>query len=278
MKQVDIKDTFMSYVDTGRGDPVVFLHGNPTSSYLWRNVIPHVADLRRCLAPDLVGMGDSGKPRIGYRFYDHVAYLDDWFDEVLPEGPVTLVLHDWGSALGFHWAQRQPERVRAIAYMEAIVQPRSWSDFRPGRDTLFRALRGTEGEKLVMQDNYFIETVLPQSILRKLDEEELEAYRAPFRDPASRLPTLIFPRELPIEGTPRDVVDAVESYGRWLAQSPTPKLLVSADPGSIMVGRGLQFARSWPNQTEVAVPGIHFLQEDSPGEIGAALREFILAH
>ncbi|MFF4987404.1 haloalkane dehalogenase [Streptosporangium saharense] len=276
--RVEVPGTYMSHVDTGDGEPVVFLHGNPTSSYLWRNVIPHLADVSRCLAPDLVGMGASGPaPDGAYRFADHARHLDAWFDAVLPEGQVTLVLHDWGSALGFHWAHRHPERVRAIAYMEAIVQPRLWADFPEGRDTLFRAMRGPEGERLILDENFFVETVLPKSVLRTLDEAEMEAYRAPFRTRESRLPTLVFPRELPIDGTPADVAETVEAYGRWLAGSQVPKLLISAEPGAILVGRALEFARTWPNQREVTVRGVHYVQEDSPHEIGEAVRKFVLA-
>jgi haloalkane dehalogenase len=273
--RAQVLGTTISYVDTGTGDPIVFLHGNPASSYLWRNIIPYVSDEHRCLAPDLVGMGASGSaPDGAYRFADHVRYLDAWFDTVLPHGQVTLVLHDWGSAIGFQWAHRNPERVRGIAYMEAIVQPRVWADFPAGRDELFRAMRGPKGESLILDHNFFVETVLPKSILRTLNEQEMEAYRAPFRTRRSRLPTLVFPRELPIEGSPEDVVTTVEAYGRWLAGSDVPKLLISAVPGSILVGRTLEFAQTWPNQDEVTVPGIHFVQEDAPDEIGAALRSF----
>jgi haloalkane dehalogenase len=275
-RRVGVLATTMSYVDTGAGNAVVFLHGNPTSSYLWRNIIPYLGDDHRCLAPDLVGMGASGPaPDGGYRFVDHARYLDAWFDAVLPHDTVTLVLHDWGSALGFHWAYRNPERVQGIAYMEAIVQPRLWTDFPPERAELFRAMRGAQGEWLVLDDNFFVETVLPRSILRELDEREIEAYRAPFRTRDSRLPTLVFPRELPIDGTPSDVTATVEAYGRWLAASDVPKLLISADPGALLVGRALEFARSWPNQTEITVPGIHYVQEDAAGAIGAALRRFV---
>jgi len=275
-RRTEILGTTMSFVDTGTGEPVVFLHGNPTSSYLWRNIIPHLSNQNRCLAPDLIGMGASGPaPDGAYRFADHVRYLDAWFESVQPHGPVTLVLHDWGSALGFHWAHRNPARVRAIAYMEAIVQPRAWADFPHGRDELFRALRGPQGESLVLDRNFFVETVLPRSTLRTLEQREMEAYRAPFRTKESRLPTLVFPRELPIDGTPEDVVASVEAYGKWLAGSDIPKLLFSAEPGAMLVGRALHFARSWPNQQEVAIRGIHYVQEDSAEEIGAALRNFL---
>ncbi|WKU06966.1 haloalkane dehalogenase [Micromonospora sp. HUAS LYJ1] len=277
-RRIDLCGTHLSYVDVGAGDPIVFLHGNPTSSYLWRNVIPAVRDLGRCLAPDLVGMGDSGPASDGgYRFTDQVRHLDAWFDAVLGDRPVTLVLHDWGSALGFHWAARHPERVRALAYMEAIVQPRRWSDFEAGRDQLFRAMRSPEGERLVLQENFFVEVVLPRSVVRPLSEAELDQYRRPFGDPDSRRPTLAFPRDLPIEGEPADVTAVVEEYGRWLAASPVPKLLVVAEPGALLTGRALAFARTFPNQREVTVTGSHYVQEDSPDEIGAALRDFVTA-
>jgi haloalkane dehalogenase len=189
--------------------------------------------------------------------------------------PRVMVVHDWGSALGFHWAHRNPERVRGIAYMEAIVHPRRWTDFPPGRDELFRAMRGSQGETLVLDDNFFVETVLPKSVLRTLDEQEMQAYRAPFPTRESRIPTLVFPRELPIDGDPPDVTATVEAYGRWLATSEVPKLLVSADPGSLLVGRGLEFARTWRNQEEISVAGIHYLQEDAADQIGAALHRFL---
>jgi haloalkane dehalogenase len=276
--RVRVLDTEMSYVDTGVGDPIIFLHGNPTWSYIWRTIIPHVSGLGRCLAPDLVGMGQSGgMPVGGYRFADHVRYLDAWFQAVGIAGEVILVLHDWGSALGFHWAQRHSQRVRAIAYMEAIVQPRRWEDFPDGRDAIFRALRSEEGERMVLDQNFFVETVLPRSILRRLTDVELEAYRAPFRDRASRLPTLVWPRELPIEGEPADVVAVVEAYGAWLERSPIPKLFVSANPGALLVGRARDFCRTWANQREVTVRGVHYVQEDSPAEIGRALHDFVRA-
>jgi haloalkane dehalogenase len=274
--RVPVLGTEISYVDTGVGDPIVFLHGNPTSSYLWRNIIPYVTDLGRCLAPDLVGMGHSGAaPDGAYRFTDHARYLDAWFDAVGLHENVTLVLHDWGSALGFHWAQRHRGRVKAIAYMEAIVQPRTWTDFTEGRDALFRAMRSPEGDRLVLDENFFVETMLPKGVLRTLSDEEMDAYRAPFPTRASRLPTLAFPRELPIDGSPEDVTNIVERYGAWLAGSPLPKLLVAAEPGAVLIGRGLRFARTWPNQREITVPGSHFIQEDVPDDIGAALRGFV---
>ncbi|WP_454742427.1 haloalkane dehalogenase [Cupriavidus necator] len=274
-----VAGTVIRYVDTGpaHGDPVVFLHGNPTSSYLWRSIIPHVDDIGRCLAPDLAGMGQSGPvPDGACRFADHARYLDAWFDAVVPQGRITLVLHDWGSALGFDWARRHPQRVRAIVYMEALVQPRRWSDFPPARAQIFRALRGADGERLVMEDNFFVETVLPRSILRPLTGAEMAVYRAPFTQPEARRQTLVWARELPIDGEPADVAEAVAAYGEWLAASNVPKLLVRAEPGALLTGRALAYCRSWPNQQEVTVRGIHYLQEDAPHEIGVALRAFLL--
>ncbi|RAR48663.1 haloalkane dehalogenase [Paraburkholderia unamae] len=266
----------MAYVDTGTGEAVVLLHGNPTSSRLWRNVIPHLSDAYRCLAPDLMGMGDSSAtPGGACRFTDHARYLDAWFDAVLPAGRVTLVLHDWGSALGFNWARRHPQRVNAIAYMEAIVQPRRWSDFPPERAALFRALRGEEGERLVREENFFVETVLPHSVLRALSAEEMDAWRKPFTSRESRMTTLVWARELPIEGEPADVAHAVQAYGAWLASSAMPKLLIRAEPGALLTGRALDFCRTWPNQRETTVAGIHYVQEDSPHEIGVAVRGFL---
>jgi haloalkane dehalogenase len=275
-RRVRILGSEISYVDVGQGDPIVFLHGNPTWSYLWRNIIPHVADLGRCLAPDLVGMGQSApSPGGAYRFADHARYLDAWFETLGLTSDVTLVLHDWGSALGFHRACRYPQHIRAIAYMEAIVAPRRWVDFPQGRDQMFRALRSDQGERLVLDENFFVETVLPKSVIRRLSEAEMDAYRRPFLRREARAPTLVWPRELPIEGEPADVVAVVERCGAWLAQSLVPKLFINADPGALLTGSARDFCRRWPNQQEVTVKGIHYVQEDSPGEIGSALQTFL---
>jgi haloalkane dehalogenase len=274
-KRVAVLDTEMSYVDTGKGDPIVFLHGNPTSSYIWRNIIPFVSDYGRCLAPDLVGMGQSGKsPANAYRFVDHARYLDAWFEALNLTSNVTLVVHDWGSALGIHRAVRLPEQIQAIAYMEAIASPRRWEDFGDAAP-IFQALRSEKGEQMVLDQNFFIEGVLPRGILRKLSDEEMAAYRAPFQTRESRLPTLVWPRQIPIEGEPADVTAIVERYARAMSQSPIPKLLIVGEPGAIIRGRTLEFCRTWPNQSEVTVKGVHFVQEDSPAEIGAALQTFI---
>ena len=276
-QRVCVDDSEMSYVDTGgEGHPIVLLHGNPTWSYLWRNIIPSISQLGRCLAPDLIGMGQSAPaPRQAYRFADHAHYLDCWFEALGLTQDVTLVLHDWGSALGFYRAFRHPQQIRAIAYMEALTYPRRWSDVPASRAHMFRAMRSSEGEHLVLDENYFVETVLPKIIIRPLSSSEMDAYRQPFATRESRLPTLVWPRELPIEGEPADVVEVVESYGAWLARSPIPKLFINAEPGSLLIGRPREFCRTWPNQREVTVKGIHFIQEDSPFEIAAALQGFL---
>jgi haloalkane dehalogenase len=278
-QRVRILDSEISYVDVGQGSPIVLLHGNPTWSYLWRNIIPHLSDLGRCLAPDLVGMGQSApSPSGAYRFSDHVRYLDAWLEALGLTSSVTLVLHDWGSALGFHRACRYPQQVRAIAYMEAIVAPRRWADFPNGRDQMFRAMRSEQGERMLLDENFFVETVLPRSVIRRLSEAELDAYRKPFLRREARLPTLVWPRELPIEGEPADVVELVEANAKWLAASTdVPKLFINGDPGTTISGRVREFCRSLPNQREVTVKGLHHLQEDSPHDIGAALRDFVLA-
>lgn len=274
--RIALLETEISYLDTGAGEPVVFLHGNPTSSYLWRNVIPHLEGLGRCLAPDLVGMGDSGAaPDGSYRFVDHARYLDAWF-EALGLTNVTLVVHDWGSALGFYWAYRHPERVRGIAYMEALVRPLTWEEWREESRRIFQELRSEAGEEMVLEKNLFIEGILPSAVLRDLTEEEMNVYRRPYLEPGeSRRPTLTWPRELPINGEPEDVVSIVDDYSKWLAQSDVPKLFVNAEPGAILTGSQREFCRTWPNQEEVTVRGAHFVQEDSPHEIGEAVATFV---
>ncbi len=276
---VTVKGKRMAYHEQGEGETVVFLHGNPTSSYLWRNVIPHVAPFARCIAPDLIGMGDSDRldddgPG-SYRFVDHREYLDAFLDEVYPGGRITFVIHDWGSALGFDWANRHRDRVAGIAYMEAIVQPVSWEQWPEQARDIFRALRSDEGEDMILRRNLFVEAILPGSILRQLRPEELDEYRRPFIAEAERRPTLTWPREIPLDGEPADVVEIVRSYGEWLAESDVPKLFVNAEPGAILTGDQREFCRRWPNQTEVTVPGIHFVQEDSPHEIGRAVADWL---
>jgi haloalkane dehalogenase len=275
-RRAAVIDSEMAYVDTGTGDPMVFLHGNPTSSYLWRNVIPQVEGLARCLAPDLVGMGESGKsPSGSYRFVDHARYLDAWFEALGLTANVTLVGHDWGSALAFHWAHRHPDRVKGIAYMEAVVQPVTWEEWPEAARAIFQALRSPAGEEMILEKNVFVERILPGSVLRALSDEEMAVYRRPYLEPGeSRRPTLTWPREIPVEGEPADVVEIVSRYGEWLSASDVPKLFINAEPGAILAGRLREFCRSWPNQREVTVKGVHFVQEDSPREIGQAIAEW----
>lgn len=281
-KRIVVEDSEMAYVDTGTG-PVtaVFLHGNPTSSYLWRNVIKEVAPGVRCLAPDLVGMGESGPSSSGYTFVDHRRYLDAWFDAVIGDGPVFLVIHDWGSGLGFHWAQRHPEQIQGIAYMEAVVRPvESWDDWAEGARQIFQAIRSPAGEEIILEKNVFIERILPASIMRELSDEEMTRYRAPFVEAGeSRRPTLTWPRQIPIGGEPKGVHEIVQAYSEWLTQADAiPKLFVNAKPGIILTGGHREFCRQFPNQEEITVQGLHFIQEDSPAEIGQAVAAFIRKH
>lgn len=276
-KTVTVLDSEMSYVDVGVGEPVIFLHGNPTSSYLWRNVIPCISPFRRCLAPDLIGMGLSGKPRShDYRFVDHIRYLDAWLEAMGLTAEMTLVGHDWGGALGFDWAYRHQNAVDAIVYMETFVQPRVWDELTPSAQDFFIRVRSPEGEQMMLDKNRFVEVGLPANVLRTLSEREMAAYRAPFPDRDSRLPTLVWPREQPIGDQPKDVVEIVNRYGAWLQRSDIPKLFINAEPGSVIVGQAREFCRTWRNQREVTVKGVHFIQEDSPDEIGAAIGEFLI--
>jgi haloalkane dehalogenase len=270
----------MAYVEEGAGDPIVFLHGNPTSSYLWRNVIPHVGPLGRCIAPDLVGMGDSDPlPDSGpgrYRFVDHRRCLDGLLEALDVRERVTFVVHDWGSALGFDWANRHRAAVTGLAYMEAIVRPVTWAQWPDAARRVFQGFRSEAGESMVLERNVFVEAVLPGSILRKLTDEEMAEYRRPFLEPGERRrPTLTWPREIPIEGEPADVTEIVGGYAEWLSASPVPKLFVNADPGAILTGGQREFCRTWPNQREVTVRGSHFIQEDSPDEIGSAIADWL---
>ena len=276
--RADVGGVGMAYVDTRNPNiesdgGVVFLHGNPTSSYLWRNIIPHVSPLARCLAPDLMGMGESdATPDGSYRFADHSRYLDAWFDAVILDGPVTLVVHDWGSALGFHWAHRHPARIKGLVYMEAIVRPVTWDEWPEAAKQVFQGFRSEAGETMVLERNIFVERVLPGSTLNGVSEEAMEVYRRPYLEPGeSRRPTLSWPREIPIDGEPADVVAIVADYAAWLSETQTPKLFVNAEPGAILAGPQREFCRAWPNQQEVTVPGVHFIQEDSPDEIGQAI-------
>jgi len=275
-KEIVVKGKTMSYVEMGEGDPIIFQHGNPTSSYLWRNVMPHLQDQGRCIAIDLIGMGDSDKldnpDASSYTFVQHREYLDGALAALGVERDVTLVIHDWGSALGFDWANRHRDAVKGIAYMEGIVRPVSWEEWPEAARGVFQGFRSSAGEEMVLDKNTFVERVLPGSVLRDLSEEEMAVYRRPFHNSGEdRRPTLTWPRQIPIDGTPTEVVDIVQAYADWLAEADLPKLFINAEPGAILIGAQREFCRSWPNQTEVTVSGNHFLQEDSPHEIGQAI-------
>jgi len=281
-KSVSVRGRRMAYVEVGEGDPIVFLHGNPTSSYLWRNVIPHLATRGRCIAPDLIGMGDSekldGSGPGRYRFVEHREYLDGLLAALGVGDRVVLVVHDWGSALGFDWANRHRSAVRGIAYMEAIVKPLTWDEWPPPVKPVFQALRSPAGEKMILEQNVFVEQILPGAVLRPLSDAEMAVYRRPFAVPGEgRRPTLSWPREIPVDGQPADVVEIVRAYGEWLSAAAVPKLFVNAEPGAILRGAARDLCRSWPNQTEVRVKGVHFVQEDSPDEIGRAIAEWLPA-
>ena len=271
----DVDGASMAYVSQGVGDPIVFLHGNPTSSFLWRDVMPEVVDLGRCIAPDLIGMGDSAKVD-SYRFVDHRRYLDGLLDALGVDHEVTLVVHDWGGGLGFDWANRHREAVKAIVYMETIVIPVTWADWPEGARRIFQAMRSEAGEEIILEKNVFVERILPSSVLEPFSPDVHDEYRRPFLEPGeSRRPTLTWPREIPIDGEPADVAAIVEDYASWLASSDVPKLFVNAEPGSILIGRQREFCRTWPNQQEVTVAGSHFIQEDSGAEIGRAIADFV---
>ncbi|HVW32517.1 MAG TPA: haloalkane dehalogenase [Acidimicrobiia bacterium] len=282
-KHIEVLGRRMAYVETGGGQRTfVLLHGNPTSSYLWRNVIPHLEGLGRCVAPDLIGMGDSDK--LGgsgpgrYTFAEHRRFLDALLVGLglTAAGRIVLVVHDWGSGLGFDWARRHPHAVDGIAYMEAIVAPLTWADWPPEATGVFQGFRSDKGESLILERNTFVERILPGSVLSPLSDEVMAEYRRPFLEPGeSRRPTLTWPRQIPIDGEPADVVADVEAYGAWLASEDSPpKLFINAEPGSILVGRQRELCRGWSHQTEVTVPGLHFVQEDSADAIGAAVAEF----
>lgn len=280
-KFIEVEGKRMAYVEVGAGDPIVFQHGNPTSSYLWRNIIPHVADLGRCIAVDLIGMGDSDKLTDAdperYAFRHQRRYLAGAYAALgIDAGPTTLVLHDWGSALGFDWANHHRDAVRAICYMEAMVRPFPDLDGWGAGKAVFEAMRSERGEAMVLDDNFFIEQLLPSAVMRVLEPEEMEAYRRPFAEPGEgRRPTLTFPRELPVGGSPADVHAAMAAYAEWMASNELPKLFINAEPGGILNDAERAFCRTWRNQSEVTVAGIHYIQEDSPEPIGQALRSWL---
>jgi len=279
-KTMVINNKTMSYIDEGEGDAIVFQHGNPTSSYLWRNVMPHLEGQGRLIACDLIGMGDSEKltnsgPR-SYNYFEHRDFLFALLEKLNIGKQVVFVIHDWGSALGFDWSFQNQDRIQGVAYMEGIVKPVTWDEWPENAIKVFQGFRSEAGESMVLDKNIFVERVLPSSIMRELSEEEMNEYRRPFLNSGEdRRPTLSWPRQIPIQGEPKEVVEVVENYSNWLSSSDLPKLFINADPGSILTGKQREFCRSWPNQDEVTVKGTHFMQEDSPDEIGKAVSSFV---
>lgn len=278
-KRQQVFDREMAYVEVGSGKPIVFLHGNPTSSYLWRNIIPYAQEYGRCIAPDLLGMGDSDKLPVSgldsYTFVEHRKYLDELLHRLGVHQQITFVVHDWGSALGFDWARRHPNAVDGIVYMEAIIKPRTWSEIPEQGRKIFQALRSPEGEKMVLEQNSFLHVNLPMMVMRELTEEEVEQYHRPFREPGEgRRPMLTWARQLPFDGDPADVTEIVTAYGNWLAQSPIPKLFIHTEPGTIPPSH-LDFCRSWPEQIEVTVSGLHYPMEDAAEEVGKAIASWL---
>ena len=278
-KKISIDGKEIAYHQQGSGEPIVFLHGNPTSSYLWRNITPYLHDQASCISMDLIGMGDSDKldnpDTNSYRFEEHFYYVEKAIKALTNNKKITLVVHDWGSALGFHWSFKHPELIKGIAYMEAIVKEMTWDDWDKNAKSIFQGFRSDAGENLVLEKNYFVEKVLPGSIIRMLDADEMNEYRRPFLSSGEdRRPTLSWPREIPIEGEPGNVCQIVNEYAEWMKTNNIPKLFINAEPGAITTGKIRDFCRSWKNQTEVTVKGIHFIQEDSPDEIGKALSKW----
>ncbi len=277
---LDVNGKRMAYAEMGSGNPIVFQHGNPTSSYLWRNIMPSLADLGRCIAVDLIGMGDSDKlddtGPDSYRYVEQRDYLFAVWEQLGIEDNVTLVIHDWGSALGFDWASQHPDQVRGIAYMEGIVRPVNWNEWPEAARDIFKGFRSEAGEAMVLEKNTFVERVLPGSVIRDFTAEEMAEYRRPFAEPGEgRRPTLTWPRQIPIEGEPADVHAIVADYASWLESSDVPKLFINAEPGAILIGPQREFCRTFPNQTEFTVSGIHFIQEDSPMQIASAIRDWL---
>ena len=277
---VEVNGSKMAYVEIGAGDPIIFQHGNPTSSYLWRNIMPHFADMGRCIAVDLIGMGDSDKlPNSGpdrYTFKEQQRYLYGAWDALGVKDMVTFVIHDWGTALGFDWCRQHPGAVKAVAHMEGVVKRISWEEWPDAATDIFRAFRSDAGEDLVLEKNVFVEGVLPSSIIRDLEEEEMDAYRAPFANAGEdRRPTLTWPRQIPLGDEPIDVCETVDAYGAYMKDVDIPKLFISGNPGMIMNGSPGEFARSWKNSSDATVKGLHFLQEDSPEEIAAAIKDWL---
>lgn len=281
-KYQEVRNKKMAYVDEGNGDTFLFLHGNPTSSYLWRNIAPHVEDLGRVVIPDLIGMGDSNKldgiDNEGYKYHGQYGYLTELFDQLDLGNNIHLIIHDWGSAMGFQFARENPDRIKSITYMEAIVMPLTWEQWPDAATKIFGLFRSEAGEELVLEKNFFVERILLADSATGYTDEEKAEYIRPFINAGEdRRPTLTWPRQIPLDGEPSEVVEEVRKNSEFHKDSEIPKLFINADPGSILVGEQREFARTWKNQTEVTVSGNHFVQEDSSEEIGSALRNFVKA-
>jgi len=279
-KYKDIKNSKMAFIDEGSGDTFLFLHGNPTSSFLWRNIAPHVEDIGRIVIPDLIGMGDSDKlegvDNPGYKYHGQYSYLTALMNELDLGNNIHLIIHDWGSAMGFQFARENKDRIKSITYMEAIVMPLTWDQWPDPATKIFGLFRSEAGEELVLEKNFFVERILLADSSTGYTEEEKSEYIRPFINPGEdRRPTLTWPRQIPLDGEPSEVVEEVRLNAEFHKESDIPKLFINADPGSILIGDQREFARSWKNQTEITVKGNHFIQEDSSEEIGAALRNFV---
>ena len=279
MKKINVNGKKIAYDQTGHGSPIIFLHGNPTSSYLWRNIVPHLESFATCYVFDLIGMGESDKldnpGPDSYGFEEHFEYLENAINQVVSGDKITLVLHDWGSALGFHWAFKNQDRMKGIAYMEGIVKELKWEEWNEQSRGLFQAMRSDAGEELILKKNIFIEKILTGSIMRDLSDEELDRYREPFNKPGEdRRSMLSWPRQIPIDGEPENVCKIVSEYSDWMSKNNMPKLFINAEPGAIIQGPVRDFCRTWNNQSEITVEGIHFIQEDSPNEIGNGIQKW----
>jgi haloalkane dehalogenase len=278
-KYIQVKNKSMAYVDEGEGNTFLFLHGNPTSSFLWRNIAPHVEDIGRVVIPDLIGMGDSekldGVDNESYKYHGQYGYLTELLDNLDLGNNIHLIIHDWGSAMGFQFARENSERVKSITYMEAIVMPLTWEQWPDAATKIFQLFRSDAGEELVLEKNFFVERILlADSATGYTDEEKAEYIRPFFNEGEDRRPTLTWPRQIPLDGEPNEVVEEVRKNAEFHKDSEIPKLFINANPGSILVGEQREFARTWKNQTEITVNGNHFIQEDSSEEIGTSLREF----
>ncbi len=279
-RSVTVHGKRMAYVDTGGdGDSIVFLHGNITQSYMWRNIIPHVEPLARCIAVDNIGQGDSAKLDDSgpgsYRLREHQRYIDGFLEQVDPGDRVTLMMHDWGVQLGLGWGNRNRHRLKGIAHMQGLMGNLNWDFWNQEVSAVMKRLRTDDGEDLVLNQNLFVEKVLPAMVIRDLPAEVWDEYRRPYRNPGEdRRPSLTWPREIPVEGEPADVLSVIENNNRWLAGSPIPKLYIHVRPETVIKGHVLEHVRSFPHQTEVSVQGLHYVQEDSPHEIGAALADW----